>query len=64
MNVNMSRMFRQKYWLSRVGQCVRPYSAARCSLSSGTDMKIFWQNMVKISEEKQLIALAVFVFFY
>lgn len=26
-------------------------------------MKIFWQNMVKISEEKQLIALAMFAFF-
>lgn len=40
-------------------QRARRYSAASwCSLSSGTDMKIFWQNMVKISEEKQLTRLA------
>lgn len=32
------------------------YSAALFgSFSSGTDMKIFWQNIVKISEKKQLV---------
>lgn len=43
----------------------RRYSVASCcSLSSGTDMKIFWQNMVKISEERQLITLIRFVVFH
>lgn len=56
-NVNISRS-RSGHDIDRVLGVRRYSTASCCSLSSGTDMKIFWQNMVKISEEKQLTRLA------